>query len=194
MDVQTVNQEAWALTTQDGEQALGDEAEAARAHLVHQHEVLLELERAERAAEKATSDELQADTQALLADVTRRFDARESRAEDLETIRLLEETIKAKDEEYEGLMSQAKVIRNEAMNREETYNKNFKNGGASAMNVAAQGGGMMEVRDIDGPGPQHCTKRMCCADMTDRAAISARAALGLHGQEGSQESEGRPAG
>ena len=39
-------------------------------------------------------------------------------------------------------MSEARNIRNEAMNREETYNKNFKSGGASAMNVASSGGGM----------------------------------------------------
>ena len=80
---------------------------------------------------------------AQLEDVTARFEARESRVEDLETIAMLEATIKAKDDEYSGLMAEAKNIRNEAMNREDTYNKNFKSGGAAGMSVAS-GGGMME--------------------------------------------------
>ena len=125
------------------EEALRGEASSREAHLTRQHAATLELERSERAAEKEAADALQAETVAQLEDVTARFEARESRVEDLETIAMLEATIKAKDDEYSGLMAEAKNIRNEAMNREDTYNKNFKSGGAAGMSVAS-GGGMME--------------------------------------------------
>jgi chromosome segregation ATPase len=81
------------------------------------------------ATEKAAAEERYEDLSATFADLKCRFDARESREEDLERIAELEETVIQKEGEVAATVGQMGQMKAELNNRESSFNKTFANGG-----------------------------------------------------------------
>ena len=83
--------------------------------------------------------------EAIFADLTNkyedldgRFQARESREEDLQMIADLRAEMVRKDEVLEDTMQKMKELKIELLNREESYNKNFANGGSAPTKATAR--------------------------------------------------------
>lgn len=92
--------------------------EAEEAGRVHEGEVS---ELSEQMRELRTAHDL----------LTERFESRESREEDLAEIERLKQESAGKDELLNDTMEKMKRLQIELLNREESYNKNFANGGSA---------------------------------------------------------------
>jgi hypothetical protein len=125
-------EEAWRLREA---QAVEEQQRQLRA-LVAQHEHALRQAEEAAAAARATLEDVCAGLREELAEMARKYHARESLPEDLERIMQLQQAVMEREHALEKAVADMKFYKLELVNREENFNNRFSQGGGmGAMNV-----------------------------------------------------------
>ena len=168
-------------TKRMAEERAASEESLATAHrestetLASSHAAEVEALQAAAATEKVAAEERYEDLSATFADLKCRFDARESREEDLARIAELEETVIQKEGEVAATVGQMGQMKAELNNRETSFNKTFANGGErpvvaqqdQIMNWMLKSKNKNKENKKKGPGPPRRSSVMSSTAPTD---------------------------
>ncbi len=125
-------EEMWRLR----ESQTADEHQRQMSALSAQHDQVLRLREDAAAAARATLEDVCAGLREELAEMARKYHARESLPEDLERIMQLQQAVMEREQALEKAVADMKFYKLELVNREENFNNRFSQGGGmGAMNV-----------------------------------------------------------
>lgn len=125
-------EESWRLR----ESQTADEHQRQLSALASQHDQTLRQREEAAAAARATLEDVCAGLREELAEMARKYHARESLPEDLERIMQLQQAVMEREQALEKAVADMKFYKLELVNREENFNNRFSQGGGmGAMNV-----------------------------------------------------------
>ena len=125
-------EEAWRLR----ESQAAEDHQRQMSAIAAQHDALLRQREDAAAAARATLEDVCAGLREELAEMARKYHARESLPEDLERIMQLQQAVMEREQALEKAVADMKFYKLELVNREENFNNRFaQGGGMGAMNV-----------------------------------------------------------
>jgi hypothetical protein len=125
-------EDAWRLR----EVQMAEDFQKQLSSLVAQHDQLVRHREEAAQAARATLEDVCAGLREELAEMARKYHARESLPEDLERIVQLQQAVMEREQALEKAVADMKFYKLELVNREENFNNRFaQGGGMGAMNV-----------------------------------------------------------
>jgi hypothetical protein len=125
-------EDAWRLR----EVQMAEDFQKQLSSLVAQHDQLVRQREEAAQAARATLEDVCAGLREELAEMARKYHARESLPEDLERIVQLQQAVMEREQALEKAVADMKFYKLELVNREENFNNRFaQGGGMGAMNV-----------------------------------------------------------